>query len=99
MTDFNFTENTSFYSNSKCDEYLPITLEEINLAIRKLKTNNSPGYNNMINEYIINTPLLQQLFNVLSTGIYPDPWNLGEIIQIYKNKGDDKDPYNYQQLL
>ena len=98
-------ENTRL-NNIECDEYLncPISLEEINLAINKLKTGKSPGYDNVLNEYIITASnkinnLLLKLFNIiLTTGIYPDPWKLGEIIPIYKNKGDNKDPSNYRPI-
>ncbi len=39
------------------------------------------------------------LFNVvLSTGILPDSWVLGQIMPIYKNKGDSTKPENYRPI-
>ncbi|MES9880523.1 MAG: reverse transcriptase family protein [Sedimenticola sp.] len=88
------------------DEILnvPITADEISKAIRNLNNSKTPGNDLILNEYLKNTtdimmPHYVTLFNVvLSTGILPDSWVLGQIMPIYKNKGDSTKPENYRPI-
>jgi hypothetical protein len=48
--------------------------------------------NTMLNFYVI-------LFNkILDSGIIPSQWTFGNIIPLYKNKGDTTDPKNYRPI-
>ena len=59
---------------------------------------------NVYNEYIksscdIMLPIYHKLFNkIFDSGCYPSDWLSGEIIQLYKNKGDDTNPKNYRPI-
>ena len=89
-----------------CDIFLniPFTQDEISKYIHKLKCDKSPGFDFVRNEYIrmsevLLLPLITKLFNsIMYSGIYPSVWSLGEIIPIYKNKGDEMDPKNYRPI-
>ena len=76
----------------------PITGEEIKRCIIKMNTNKSPGNDFIINEYITSTidivlPIYVTLFNIIfDTGIIPTVWLEGNVIPIYKKKGDQLDP-------
>ena len=82
----------------------PISPDEIMHCIKLLKLNKSSGIDNIVNEYIKSTanvllPLYTKLFNIIfETGIFPTQWLCGEIIPIYKNKGDEMDPKNYRPI-
>lgn len=82
----------------------PITTEEIIKCIKQLKRNKSAGEDCIYNEYIkascdIMLPLYTKLFNViLDSGIFPTQWLCGDIIPIYKNKGDETEPKNYRPI-
>ena len=44
-------------------------------------------------------PICTKLFNIIfDTGIVPDSWTLGDILPIYKNKGNKKSPENYRPI-
>ncbi len=81
-----------------------ITAEEVKLCISKLKNNKSPGYDNIINEYIKSTqnllcPLYVKLFNkIINEGVFPLEWTIGVIVPLYKNKGDINDTNNYRGI-
>lgn len=81
----------------------PITLQEIDTAVKGLKTSKSPGKDVIINEILINSfdllgPIYCKLFNsILESGIYPDSWAEGVIIPIHK-KGDKDNEDNYRRL-
>ena len=82
---------------------IPITISEIENAISESKVYNSPGFDNIINEFFKNfstffSPLLQKLFNViLNSGCYPTIWSQGIIVPVYK-KGDVNNPDNYRGI-
>ena len=82
----------------------PITENEILTAVKNLKNNKSPGVDNILNEHIKSTiqimlPIYTKLFNIIfDTGIVPESWSLGNILPIYKNKGDNKLPENYRPI-
>ena len=81
-----------------------ITEEEILNSIRNLKNNKSAGIDNILNEHIkatkdIMLPFYVKLFNlVLDEGIIPTVWTEGNILPIYKNKGDPTLPQNYRPI-
>ena len=81
-----------------------ITSEEISSAVKSLKNNKSPGSDDILNEHIKCTihamlPTYTKLFNlVFDTGIVPENWVLGNILSIYKNKGDKTLPENYRPI-
>ena len=82
----------------------PITENEILTAVKNLKNNKGPGVDNILNEHIKSTiqimlPIYTKLFNIIfDTGIVPESWSLGNILPIYKNKGDNKLPENYRPI-
>ena len=81
-----------------------ITEEEIYRAIKNLKNNKSSGPDNVLNEHLKYTakkmmPIYVQLFNLIfNTGSIPQNWTLGNILPIYKNKGDKNKPENYRPI-
>ena len=72
----------------------PITETEILLCTKMLKTNKSPGLDNILNEHIKSTinimsPVYTKLFNLIyEKGIISESWTSGNIKSIFKNKGD-----------
>ena len=80
-----------------------ITLDELNLALRNLKNDKSPGSDKIINEFLkYNTDLFKKtvlmIFNVLfDKGYFPDVWSTGLIIPIFK-AGDEHDVNNYRGI-
>ncbi|VDI52487.1 Hypothetical predicted protein [Mytilus galloprovincialis] len=77
------------------------TEKELEDNVRKLNKNKSPGVDNIVNEYIIESkpvllPLLCKLFNViLCTGFFPELWVKSIIVPLFK-KGPVNDPGNYR---
>ena len=102
----NFDSERMGYNENDNNDILniPITENEINLAIRNLKSGKSAGLDGIVNEYIKTTahftmPLYTKLFNIIfETGILPDSWLEGRIIPIFKNKGDHSNPENYRPI-
>ena len=82
----------------------PISEVEIHRTIKRLKNGKAVGTDNIINEFLKNSPkemirLICNYFNlILDTGIVPDTWTIGLIVPIYKNKGDIHDPDNYRGI-
>ena len=87
------------------DEFLDkdLTMIELEKAIQTLKTNKSPGYDQIINEFLkFNTPLfnkaLVKIFNaIFHSGHFPTGWSIGEIVPIHK-KGDLNNAENYRGI-
>ena len=81
-----------------------ITESEIHAAVQKLKNNKSHGSDNILNEHIKSTihimaPVYTKLFNIIfDSGLVPDSWTLGDILPIYKNKGNIHHPENYRPI-
>ena len=90
------------YTNEEINQ--PITDNEIIEAEHSLKRNKSPGSDGILNEHIkatlhIMLPTYVKLFNIVfDKGIVPESWLLGDIIPIYKNKGDVQNPENYRPI-
>lgn len=92
--------------DSDADEYLngAITEEEVKQAIANCKNNRSAGSDCIFNEYIKSSaslmlPIYVRLFNVVfETAILPEAWIVGNILPIYKNKGNDNLPENYRSI-
>ena len=80
-----------------------ITMEEMKSGLKLLKNEKSHGYDKVINEFMkFNSELyhkvLLKLFNkVLSSGVFPKEWAVGEIVPILK-KGDINNPDNYRGI-
>ena len=89
-------------ANDETNEELNQT--EILQAVKCLKSNKSPGVDDIVNEQIKSTisymlPIYVKLFNVIfDTGIIPENWTMGNIKPIYKNKGDPKQAENYRPI-
>ena len=81
----------------------PITDEEFEAVINKLKANKSPGIDSILNEVIkirkdVIKGHLVNLFNrILDTGIYPALWSFGLIVPIHK-KDDRSKVENYRGI-
>ena len=71
--------------------------------MKKLKNDKSPGYDNILNEFLkLNTTLFKKtllsIFNLLfKKGYFPDAWSVGMIIPIFK-AGDPNLPENYRGI-
>ena len=81
----------------------PITDEEFEAVINKLKANKSPGIDSILNEVIkigkdVIKGHLVKLFNrILDTGKYPALWSFGLIVPIHK-KDDRSKVENYRGI-
>ena len=81
----------------------PISIEEIDKAIKKLKNKKAVGLDGIRNEMIktssgfIKYPL-EKLFNlILQSGIFPTSWSNGIITALHKS-GNKDDPSNYRGI-
>ena len=83
---------------------VPINEAEIVKAAHSLKNNKSPGNDHILNEHIkmslpLMLPIYEKLFNlVFDTAMIPESWLEGNILPIYKNKGDTQNPENYRPI-
>ena len=81
-----------------------ITQDEIKRCIRNLKNNKCCSDDGIKNEYIKSTqlimlPIYEKLFNLIfSSGKIPPQWLEGNIIPIYKRKGEKNKPENYRPI-
>ena len=81
----------------------PITDEEVEAAVNKLKANKSPGIDNILNEVIkigkdaIKGHLVNLFNRILDTGKYPTLWSFGLIVPIHK-KDDRSKVENYRGI-
>ena len=82
---------------------MPISEEEVLLAINKLKSGKAPGPDKIIGELLrhcnnIILPFFVKFFNeIFDKGIYPDNWTESIILPLYK-KGDANNPGNYRGI-
>ena len=81
----------------------PITDEEFEAAINKLKANKSPGIDNILNEVkkigkeAIKGHLVNLFNRILDTGKYPALWSFGLIVPIHK-RDDRSKVENYRGI-
>ncbi|XP_063408710.1 uncharacterized protein LOC134692190 [Mytilus trossulus] len=82
----------------------PITEEEIEKSLRKLKNNKSSGDDMIVNEYLkhsfsVMSQVFVKLFNIIfDSGTIPENWLSGNIIPLFKNKGNKHDPSNFRPI-
>ena len=80
------------------------TDEEIRHIAKNLKKNKATGDDNMLNKYIYSKidlflPVYKKIFNyILHAGNVPQDLVIGNIVPIYKNKGDPTLPGNYRGI-
>ena len=104
--DSDLDSNSDLDDNSDVNEIIngPITVDEIEKAIKRLKNNKASSDDNIINEYIKHSSqkmilLYVKIFNaIFNTGRMPEAWLKGTILPIYKNKGSSADPKNYRPI-
>ena len=81
-----------------------ISADEILKRVKLLKNNKTCGEDLLYNEYISSTihimmPLYVELFNLIfNTGNVPELWLRGNIVPVYKNKGDNNDAKHYRPI-
>ena len=81
----------------------PITMTELDESIKELKMNKSAGADNILNEFIVNSPISVRLLiltifnNILDLEYFPDCWAQGGIIPIHKS-GDKNIANNYRGI-
>ena len=108
QNDNNSDENESGYGEAQGmtdlndpDLYTEITLGEVKSVIKDLKTAKSPGIDDLAAEVFKSACdlLSPYLFNkIFMSGEYPDSWQKGIIVPIYKNKGDINSTNNYRGI-
>ena len=101
------TLNTQ-YNEGDAGEDLPfnhkITEAELRFIMKKLKNGKAGGVDQIINEFIKNSPpsmltLICSYFNlILDIGMVPESWTVGLIVPIFKNKGNIDDADNYRGI-
>ena len=112
--EFPKTQNENTTNNNNVDNTIKelieqildidITVDEIYLRVRDLKTGKACGTDNILNEFIKSTfeemkYIYVDLFNrILNSGQIPEAWNIGMIVPIYKNKGDKSNFDNYRGI-
>ena len=96
--------NTEATANMNLEINQPFTEYEIIKTVKNLKNNKSPGIDSIINEHMKTTinvmaPIYVKLFNLIfDSGFVPDSWTLGNILPIYKNKGNINLAENYRPI-
>ena len=84
-------------------EFQTITYDELKKVVENLKTNKSPGLDNISIKLIKEAgdsiiPSLNHLFNLsLSSVIFPEDWKVAKVTSIYKS-GDKSDCGNYRPI-
>ena len=82
----------------------PFSEAEILKAVKNVKNNKSSRIDGILNEHIKSTihimcPVYVKLFNLIyDTGLVPESWTVGNILSIYKNKGNINLPENYRPI-
>ena len=97
--------NTKTHSNESVEGPLdyPISDEEFNVAINKLKANKSPGIDKILNEVLkigkdaIKGHLINLFNRILNMGKYPALWSFGLIVPVHK-KDDRSKVENYRGI-
>ena len=88
-----------------CEQSPPFSSEELNQAVKKIKSGKSPGSDGIVGEILskagkgVLSPLLQ-IFNIIKEKReIPDTWNEVLITLIYKNKGIHTELINYRGIF
>ena len=90
---------------SNVAEGADFTLEELMIAIKRLKKKKSPGPDGVMGEFLIEAgagillPLLDIFNAVKNSKQPPEQWNAVVITMIYKNKGSRKSLVNYRGIF
>ena len=98
----NFSQSNVHNTNMTINK--PFTESEIIAAVKNLKNNKSNGIDNILNEHLKMSihkmlPIYKKLFNIIfDSGLVPESWSIGDILPIYKNKGDPNLPENYRPI-
>ena len=93
--------NVSHIEDLQKELNLPITIEELNISIAKLRKGKAAGEDCITNEFLVysNAKLRLALLNVfnqcLDNSIYP--WNVSIVTPLHK-KGDRYNPDNYRAI-
>jgi hypothetical protein len=100
-------EDTSNDQNEEDDDAIdenPITMQELEEALKLTRDNKSPGPDQIPVETLkaggdsLKMLLLDLMNLAWRTGTVPDDWNKSIICPIYKNKGDPLDCKNYRGI-
>ena len=81
-----------------------ITEEEVEKAVKNMKTGKAVGVDELSGELtkanrLVGIKWLTRLFNVcFTTGEIPTEWRIGVIVPIWKGKGDIHDPGKYRGI-
>ena len=94
-----------FENNNNSVEFLdaPITMKEVDTAIKDLKKGKSAGHDSIINEFLIHASLgikilLLTIFNnILTLEYFPNKWCVGSIVPIFKS-GNEDNANNYRGI-
>ena len=82
----------------------PFFEAEILSAVKNLKNNKSCGIDNISNEHLKSTshkmcPIYVNFFNLIyDAGLVPDSGTVGNVLPIYKNKGNINLAENYRPI-
>ena len=94
-----------FLMNRDVMDGLDFTMEELIIAIKRLKKKKAPGPDNVISEFLIEAgeglllPLLDLFNQIKRSKTHPKQWNSVLITIIYKNKGSRKSLVNYRGIF
>lgn len=80
------------------------TLEELDMAIKSLKSRKAPGPDGIPSEVLkvvsqVNPELLLNMYNTcLSSGVFSERWKVARLVLVSKGKGDPELPSSYRPL-
>ena len=105
-------DNVGLYDDEDCndnnDNYVlnrPISLEEVLIALNRLKNRKAAGPDGILGEMLKNVSksnlvldFLVKFFNALfDRGVYPECWTESIVLPLFK-KGNTNDPNNYRGI-
>ena len=85
-------------------DHNPVTLEELQTSLTKLKKKKAPGPDKVLNEFFMllddhNARTLLAFHNKMwGYGEVPEAWKEAIVVSLYKGKGLDIDPVNYRPI-
>ncbi|KAG2190955.1 hypothetical protein INT47_005772, partial [Mucor saturninus] len=86
------------------DIEIPFDTDSVHAMILMLPNNKAPGHDHIKAEMLkpiidLISPILHAFYSLCwQYAIIPKPWNLAQVIPIYKQKGDPNDPINYRPI-